>query len=200
MSDLDNLVQRCRRGELAAFTELFDIYQALAYRLAVAILHDPHDAEDAVQDVFVRVFERIRDYRGESAFTTWLTAIVVNRCRDKLRKRKVRRALSLDRLRGQAGKDDLVETVARRQNRRTLWALVDRLDDKHRLPVILHYHEGLPCEEVGRALGLRTSTVYSRLNTARVRLRAMLQEGRSKSKDTRIEQTLCGKGLVENEK
>ena len=200
MSDLDNLVQRCRRGELAAFTELFDSYQARAYRLAIAILHDPHDAEDAVQDVFVRVFERIRDYRGESAFSTWLTAIVVNRCRDKLRKRKVRRALSLDRLRGQAGKDDLVETVERRQKQRTLWALVDRLDDKHRLPVILHYHEGLPCKEVARALGLRTSTVYSRLNTARVRLRAMLQEGRSMSKDTRIEQTLCGKGLVENEK
>jgi RNA polymerase sigma-70 factor (ECF subfamily) len=129
-----------------------------------------------VQDVFVRVFERIQDYRGEAAFSTWLTAITVNHCRDKLRRRKLRRVFSLDRLRGLAGGEDLTKVVARRQQRQTLWALVDRLDDKYRLPVILHYHEGLPCNEVGRVLGLRTGTVYSRLNYARVRLRAMLQE------------------------
>jgi RNA polymerase sigma-70 factor (ECF subfamily) len=176
MSNLDRLVQRCRQGDLCAFTELFHACQARVYRLAIAILRDEKDAEDTVQDVFVRVFERVQDYRGESAFTTWLTAIAVNCCRDKLRRRRVRRALSLDRLRGRASEGDLAEVVARRQQRQTLWALVDRLEDKYRLPVILHYHEGLPCDEVARALGLRVSTVYSRLNTARLRLRAMVQE------------------------
>jgi RNA polymerase sigma-70 factor (ECF subfamily) len=198
MTDLGKLVRRCQQGELAAFTELFHAYQGRVYRLAVTILRDERDAEDALQDVFERVFERIKDYRWQSAFSTWLTAIVVNRCRDKLRRRKVRRALSLDRLRGRANDVNLAETVARRQRRQTLWALVDRLDDKHRLPVILHYHEGLPCEEVARALGLRTSTVYSRLNTARVRLRAMLQE-RLESESREVERGLCGTGLVENE-
>lgn len=199
MSDQDGLVQRCRQGELAAFTELFHAYQARVYRLAITILRDELEAEDVVQDVFVRVFERISDYRGESAFTTWLTAIVVNRCRDKLRRRRVRQALSLDRLRGRASADDLAELVARRQQRQSLWALVDRLDDKYRLPVILHYHEGLPCGEVARALNLRTSTVYSRLNAARVRLRAMLQE-QTKSESREVERGLCGRGLVENDK
>ncbi|MGD9099748.1 MAG: RNA polymerase sigma factor [Anaerolineae bacterium] len=184
MVKLEELVRRCQQGELAAFSKLFQGYQARVYRLAVAILRDEQDAEDAVQDVFVRVFERIRDYRGDSAFTTWLTAIVVNCCCDKLRRRKVRRALALDRLRGRASDQDLNEVVTRRQQRQTLWALVDRLDEKHRLPVILHYHEGLSCDEVARALNLRTSTVYSRLNTARVRLRAMLRE---QSKSERLE-------------
>jgi RNA polymerase sigma-70 factor (ECF subfamily) len=184
MVKLEELVRRCQQGELAAFSKLFQGYQARVYRLAVAILRDEQDAEDAVQDVFVRVFERIRDYRGDSAFTTWLTAIVVNCCRDKLRRRKVRRTLALDRLRGRASDQDLNEVVTRRQQRQTLWALVDRLDEKHRLPVILHYHEGLSCDEVARALNLRTSTVYSRLNTARVRLRAMLRE---QSKGERLE-------------
>lgn len=65
---------------------------------------------------------------------------------------------------------------ARREQREALWSLVDRLDDAHRLPVILRYQEGLSCAEVARVLGLRTSTVYSRLHTAREWLRAMLRE------------------------
>lgn len=103
MAELDQLAQRCRQGELAAFTELFQLYQPWVYRLAVAILRDDYHAEDAMQDVFVRVFGRIEDFRGEAAFTTWLTAIVVNCCRDKLRRHKVRRALCLHWLRGRAG-------------------------------------------------------------------------------------------------
>jgi RNA polymerase sigma-70 factor (ECF subfamily) len=176
MSDLDDIIQRCTQGELAAFTELFNLYQARVYRLSVTILRNEQDAEDVVQDVFVRLFERIRDYRGESAFNTWLTAVVVNRCRDRLRRRKVRQALSLSRLRGRASADSVTELVAQRQRRQTLWTLVDRLEDKYRLPVILHYHEELPCAQVAEALDLRISTVYSRLNTARIRLREMLQQ------------------------
>lgn len=187
---LDELVHRCQRGELAAFTELFRHYETRIYRLAMTILRNERDAEDAVQDVFLRVFERIRDYRGESSFETWLTAIVVNVCRDRLRRQKVRRVLSLDRLRGQIGSDDVAEVVADRLQRQTLWSLVDRLEEKYRLPVILHYHENLPCGEVARILGLRTSTVYSRLNTARLRLRVMLRE-----QSKRIERP--GKGYVE---
>ncbi len=198
MSDHDQLVQRCQHGELAAFTELFQAYQAQVYRLAVTVLRDEYEAEDVVQDVFVRVFERIGGYRGESAFTTWLKAIVVNRCRDRLRRRKVRRALSLDRLRGRASEDDLTELVARRQQRQSLWELVDQLDDRYRLPVILHYHEGLPCGEVARVLNLRVSTVYSRLNAARIRLRNMLQE-RAEMDGKEIGNGVCGKGLAKNE-
>lgn len=187
---LDELVHRCQRGELAAFTELFRHYETRIYRLAMTILRNERDAEDAVQDVFLRVFERIRGYRGESSFETWLTAIVVNVCRDRLRRQKVRRVLSLDRLRGQAGGDDVAKVVADRLQRQTLWSLVDRLEEKYRLPVILHYHENLSCGEVARVLGLRTSTVYSRLNTARLRLRVMLRE-----QNKRVERP--GKGYVE---
>lgn len=176
MSDLDDIIQRCAQGELAAFTELFNLYQAQVYRLSVTILRNEQDAEDVVQDTFVRLFERIQDYRGESSFNTWLTAVVVNRCRDRLRRRKVRQVFSLGRLRGRARADDLTELVAQRQRRQTLWTLVDCLEDKYRLPVILHYHEGLPCAHVAEALDVRISTVYSRLNTARVRLREMLQQ------------------------
>jgi RNA polymerase sigma-70 factor (ECF subfamily) len=81
--------------------------------------------------------------------------------------------------------------VAAQDRRQTLWSLVDRLDDKYRLPVILHYHEGWSCGEVAGILSLRTSTVYSRLNTARIQLRTMLQaesrQGIERSKVQNVE-------------
>ncbi|MCP5098803.1 MAG: RNA polymerase sigma factor [Chloroflexi bacterium] len=185
MSQLDNLVQRCQLGELAAFSELFHHVEARVYRLAMTILQNEQDAEDAVQDVYLRIFERIKSYSGEAAFMTWLTTIVVNICRDKLRRHKVRRALSLDWLRNRASGYDLVEDVAQRQQQRQLWTLVNQLDEKHRFPVILHYHERIPCDEVATILKIRTSTVYSRLNTARHRLRVMLRDQGGNEKMTR---------------
>jgi RNA polymerase sigma-70 factor (ECF subfamily) len=176
MSHLDNLVDRCQQGELAAFSELFQMQETAVYRLALTILQNEQDAEDAVQDVFLRVFEQIKGYQGQSAFKTWLTAITVNSCRDKLRRRKVRRALSLDWLRGQASHHNVPAEADQRQQSQQLWQLINTtLDDKHRLPLILHYHERLSCAEVADMLGLRISTVYSRLNTARQRLRDQLQ-------------------------
>ena len=175
MTELDRLVERCKHGELEAFARLFRDHEARLYRLAVTFLHSEHDAEDALQDAYIRSFERIKSFRGDSAFETWLTAIMVNVCRDRLRRQKVRRALPLDWLGHRSAGVDVVQDVGSRLQRQTLWSLVDRLDDKHRLPVILHYHEGWSCAEVASILAVRTSTVYSRLNTARKQLRAMLQ-------------------------
>lgn len=176
MLHLDNLVQRCQQGELAAFSELFQQQETAVYRLAFTILQNEQDAEDAVQDVFLRIFEQIKQYQGESTFKTWLTAIVVNVCRDKLRRRKVRRVLSLEWLRGHASHHNVPDEVNRRQESQQLWALINtHLDDNHRLPLILHYHEQLSCAEVANILGIRVSVVYSRLNTARQRLRDQLQ-------------------------
>ena len=191
MSELDELVQRCKKGELAAFSRLFRDHEARLYRLAVTILQNERDAEDALQDAYIRIFERIKGFRGKSALETWMTAIVVNVCRDRLRRRKVRRALPLDWLRDRAGSGDVVREVGARSQRQMMWSLVDRLDDKHRLPVILHYHEGWSCGQVATILKVRTSTVYSRLNTARTQLRAMLQaesrQGLERSKERYVE-------------
>jgi RNA polymerase sigma-70 factor (ECF subfamily) len=186
MSDIDKVVHRCQQGELAAFTELFRSHEASVYRLALTILCDEQDAQDAVQDVLLRVFEQIKGYQGNASFKTWLTTITVNLCRDRLRRRKVRYALSLEWIRGWAGPHNVPDEVAQRQRSENLWALVGRLDEKYRLPVILHYYEELPCDEVARILDLTVSTVYSRLNTARLRLRAMAQaRAREAAKEAR---------------
>ncbi len=173
----DPLVRRCQQGELAAFTELFRAHEAALYRLALAILRSEPDAEDALQETYLRVFRQIRDFQGHAALRTWLVRILVNVCRDQLRRARLRRMLPLNWLRGPAQPQapDVDEVVHQQLQHQTLMDLIGRLDDAHRLPLILHYLEELPAAEVARLLGLRTSVVYSRLNTARARLRALAQ-------------------------
>jgi RNA polymerase sigma-70 factor (ECF subfamily) len=179
-------VRRCREGDPRAFAALFERFQDRLYDLAWAILQDQAEAEDAVQDTFLRVFERIGRYRGESSFETWLVAVAVNVCRDRLRRRKVRQALSLERLRPKwlaralGHGEDPAEAVQQQEHRRSLWDTVDRLGERHCLPLILRDIYGLSCGEVAEALGLATGTVHVRLSQGR-RLRQMLLEpGRAK--------------------
>ncbi len=176
MTDLDRLIDRCQQGELDAFAELFHQRKERVYRLALAILRNEQDAEDVTQDVFLRVSRQVGDFQGQSAFTTWLTAIVVNACRDKLRRQRLRRAIPLDWLRGKPAGDSTPEMVEQERERRSLWACVDRMENTYRLPVILFYAEGLPAGEVAQVLRLPVQTVYARLNTAREKLRRALNE------------------------
>ncbi len=182
MGELEDLVSRCHGGELAAFGELFRRFEGRIYRLALTILRDELDAEDAVQDAFLRVFERINGYRAESSFETWLTAVVVNVCRDRLRRQKVRRALRLGRSAGGPSLDrgQMLDRVAAHQEQQALWGVVGRLEERHRLAVVLRYHENLSCAEIAGVLGVPVRTVYSLLDTGRSRLQAMIREERNR--------------------
>lgn len=186
--DIQALVKSCQQGDLAAFAALFTRFENRIYDLACAILHDEVEAEDALQDIFLRVFERITDYRAASSFETWLVAVSVNHCRDRLRRRKVRRALSLEQLTPRwlaraLGFGQGPETVLEWHERRaSLWDMVDRLDDRLRLPLILRYHYGLSCGEVAQTLERTTGTVYGQLSEGRRRLRQMLEEEQSVAK------------------
>ena len=184
--DLNQLITRSQQGDLHAFADLFDHYQDRLFDLAWSILREREAAKDAVQETFLRVFQKIEGFRADAAFETWLIAILVNECRGRLRRQKVRRALSLESLRperlsapGQAEQNP-AHIVSERMQRQSLWQLVNRLDDRLRLPILLRYRYGLACEEIARALGLATSTVYEQLSQGRKQLRQMrkLQEAR----------------------
>lgn len=179
--DINRLIARCQGGDLHAFADLFDHYQARLFDLASVILRDREAAKDAVQEAFLTVFEKIEGYRGGAAFETWLIAITVNECRQQLRRRKLRRFLSLENLSPgrllSAGRpeQDPALIVDRRMERQTLWQLVDRLDDRLRLPLLLHYRYGYTGDEIAKMLGLATSTVYEQLSQGRNQVRRMKQ-------------------------
>src|SRR5205823_203898 len=82
-------LEACRQGDREAFRRLFDTYQETVYSIALHFLHgDEAAAEDITQEVFVRLFTRIRQYRGEAEFSTWLYRMVANACLDEQRRRK----------------------------------------------------------------------------------------------------------------
>jgi RNA polymerase sigma-70 factor, ECF subfamily len=180
--DLQTILSRCREGDPEAFEELFDYFEHHVYDLADVILRDPHDAQDAVQETFIRVLERLDSYRGEAAFKTWLTAMAVNCCRDMLRRRQVRRWLPLTTLnqrrwvRRRGQRNDPAYLMEQNLERDALWQAVNTLDERLRSTFILYYRYEMSCAEIGTVLGLATTTIYERLSQARRRLRPILDE------------------------
>ncbi len=180
MPDEDELVRRCQQGDLRAFADLVEQYQDRLFDLAWTILQEREAAKDAVQETFLTVFQKIEGFRGEAALETWLVAITVNQCRSRLRRQKARRLLSLEGLAPRllrAGKQgaDPATIVAQQMQRQALWQLVNRLDDRLRLPILLHYRYGLSGDEIASVLSVTKSTVYERLSQGRQRLRQMQQ-------------------------
>lgn len=194
MQDIKKVVHLCQEGHLDAFTTLFTHYQRHVYDLACAILRDNTAAEDVVQDTFLAVFQKIEGFKGESAFETWLTAITVNQCRMHLRKRNVRQFLSLEQLsprrlfRLSGRQQDIDELVHNRQCRQDLWDMVNHLQDRLRLPMILRYRYALSCGDIAIILNKRTSTIYQQLNEGRRFLEEMQQQQESKIPSTITEQ------------
>jgi RNA polymerase sigma-70 factor (ECF subfamily) len=176
--DSNDLALRCQAGDAEAFDLLFSQHKDQVYRIAIALLKQPQDAEDAIQEVFLRVHRAIDTFdpqRGQ--FTTWLYQITVNYCRSRLRrKRFFTMPWQQDQLEERVPADPSVEKqVLNSEFRQVLWEEVNTLGDKHRLVVILHYYMDLSCERIAEILGCRVGTVYSRLHTARHRLQDRLE-------------------------
>jgi RNA polymerase sigma-70 factor, ECF subfamily len=153
--------------------ELIECYYADIYRLALAVLHDPDEASDAAQDCFVAADRAISGFQYQSSPKTWLYAIAINICRSKLRKWKTQRAVvetvqSIQSLFERAPSPE--EQVIAGEQDAWLRSALRRLDEKHRLPVVLYYLEELPVREIAYILGINEGTVHSRLFYARSQL------------------------------
>ncbi len=176
MNDQQQLVQRCQDGDLEAFSLLFRKYRQRLYNLACTIMRNEETAADVVQDTFLATFQKIASFQEDASLETWLIAIAVNKCRSRLRRHKVRQIISLEALRGNLFSHDApVETqIAQRQQKSDLWHLVDALDDRLRLPLILRYQHDLPAGEVAQVLNRPVNRVYQQLHEGRQQLRRLL--------------------------
>jgi RNA polymerase sigma-70 factor (ECF subfamily) len=176
---MPQLLRRSLAGDEAAFRSLVQAHQGEVFRLALSILGDPAEAEEAAQDAFLTAYRALDDFRGEAAFKTWLFSITLNLCRRRLRKRRVRELLGRamqDLLRMNTPPAHPEEVFVQGETKGRLWQAVEALGEKHRLPVLLHYEHDLPAAEIARVLGLPLGTVLSRLHTARERLRERLSQ------------------------
>ena len=146
-------------------------------RLAYSILDDLPDADDAAQETFISAHRAWTGFRNESNPKTWLTAIAVNACRDRLRKRKAHQLLTstLQSLHLQKRTSPTTEeSIIQNEVDQSIWVAVANLDEKHRIPIILRYVHELNIPEIARILHINQGTVHSRLHYARRKLYAQL--------------------------
>jgi RNA polymerase sigma-70 factor (ECF subfamily) len=155
---------------------LIEQHYAHLYRLAASILDDPAEADDAVQETILRALAHWQQCPGPGERRGWLTVLAVNHCRDRLRRRKTRQAVTriLQTLQYPGASTTVEEQVLQNQHRSDLQKAVQALDEKHRLPVIFRFGLGMNAGEIARALNISEGTVYSRLHHAIRRLRQEL--------------------------
>lgn len=143
-------------------------YQDMVYRVALHALGSPQDAEDAVQEVFLRLYTWEKPFEGPDHLRRWLIRVTVNVCRDALKSPWRRRRVPLE---------ELPETpVFDRPEQGELYREVMRLPEKYRTVLYLFYYEELTVKEIGQVLGLRTTAVTTRLHRARGKLKEQLTE------------------------
>ncbi|GAB4501443.1 MAG: RNA polymerase sigma factor [Anaerolineales bacterium] len=174
-----DLLDQCKRGDPAALERLVKTYQADVYRLTLSILDDPNEASDALQETFLAALRALENFRGESTLKTWLYSIAINLCRSRLARRRTRARLQhiLEILQPTALPPE--EKAIQNERETDLRQFINTMDEKHRLPLILRYDQNLPIGEIAALLRLPVGTVHSRLNSARKRLRAALEEKNS---------------------
>ena len=172
------LTARARDGDVAAYEELVTRYQALAFRVAWLVVRHRGEAEDAVQDAFVKAYYALPRFRSGAPFRPWLLRIVANEARNRGRStrrhdRLTLRVAATDRPTDGASPEG---AALARDDAETLTAALERLPERDRLVIAYRYLFEMTEAETADALGVRPGTVKSRLSRAMVRLRTELIE------------------------
>jgi RNA polymerase sigma-70 factor (ECF subfamily) len=178
------LIQGAKAGDQEAFAELVNRYERKVYRLAKNITQNDEDAEDVLQEAFLKAYSHLDSFQGQSKFYTWLVRIAVNEALMKLRKRKSDRSVSLDEP-TDTGEDTVVREIAvwgddpeQKYTREELRSILDNaiqsLKPAFRTVFTLRDIEELSTEETAEALGISIPAVKSRLLRARLQLREKL--------------------------
>jgi RNA polymerase sigma-70 factor, ECF subfamily len=182
--DLDEraLIERCCAGDVAAFEPLVEKYRQRVWRLAFQVLRDREEAWDCAQDAFVRAFQSLGSFRGQSAFYTWLFRIAMNVATDRLRSRGAQaRAFGTQAIPAEEWERTAPDPEARPdqaaigvERRERISRALDTLPPNARAIIMLSDVEGLSYREIATVLNCPIGTVMSRLHNARKRLRTAL--------------------------
>ena len=173
------LIELCKVGDSTAIESFVQTYQQELYRLALSILDDSSEADDAAQESLLAALRALDSFHGSSSLKTWLFSITVNICRTRLQRQKRSKRLKqilsgvLQVQRTPSVEEDAIEN----ESEEALWRAIHSMDEKHRIPIVLRYYHDLPVAEIAKILQIPEGTVHSRLNTARRLLNSVLKEG-----------------------
>ncbi len=173
--DEATLVVRAQEGDVRAFEELARRHQAGLYRLAVRVMGDPTEAEDALQEALLDAWRRIERFRGESAFSTWMYRVVTNRCLGMLRRR---RPVPVDRVAESAAPDSPERSAEVDAGLAALGQELRTLRADLRVCWVLRELEGLGYAEIAQITGASEDAVRGRIHRARVQLAGVMRPWR----------------------
>lgn len=197
MSDLEKLlVKKSQAGDVESFELLISSYDKRAYNIAYRIMGNEEDAKDMAQEALLRVFRSIKDFKGQSSFSTWLYRIVTNVCLDELRKRKNENYISMDssiqteegELHLELCSDKETPEVAyeRTEQMELIKSAIRNLNEEYRSVIVLRDIQGFSYEEISNMLDCSLGTVKSRINRARNMLRDKLKSSMELSRGNRV--------------
>ena len=179
-TNLQPLLSKCIAGDEHAIETLVRQFETGVFRLALSVVDDPMEASEIAQETFLAALKSLPSYREKSSFKAWLFTITLNLGRSRLRKHKrlerLRQALTGALLLETRKIKSPEETVIESETDRLLWQALSRLDEKHRLPIVLRYFHELPIAEIAQVMNVNEGTIHSRLHHARERLQAELKE------------------------
>jgi RNA polymerase sigma-70 factor, ECF subfamily len=177
------LVERAQRGEMDSFEELVNRHRDKTYARAFGLLRNEDEALDLSQEAWVKAWQRLGQFHGDSSFVTWITRIVINLCLDYLRKQKRQKTESIEAMDHEAGgverhlpviMPNPTAQLEQEELRQKINRAMDQLSHEHRTVLVLHEYEDMEYKEIAKAMGCSIGTVMSRLFYARKRLASLL--------------------------
>lgn len=179
----ETLVRLAQQGDTQAFEELVARHRDKVYARAFSMMRNETDALEISQEAWIKAWQRLEQFQGDSSFATWLTRIVINICLDAMRRQKRWAADSIEQLAEEKGgveryleptQVDMLARLDREELRARIDAAMQQLSVAHRTVLILHEFEGLEYKECAKRMGCSIGTIMSRLFYARRRLAALL--------------------------
>jgi RNA polymerase sigma-70 factor (ECF subfamily) len=179
-----NLIDQLKKGDESAFREIVETRQGMVYNTVLGLLQNAEDAEDVTQDVFIKVFESVHQFKGESAFSTWLYRIAVTTALEYLRKKKRKKRFAF--VTNLFGDDqsplhdppDFVHPgvqLDNRENARMLMGTLKKIPENQRVAFTLHKVEGLSYQEVAEVMQTSVAAIESLIHRAKQNLKKMLK-------------------------
>jgi RNA polymerase sigma-70 factor (ECF subfamily) len=171
-------IELAAAGNVTAFGELYQSHYRRVYGLCLRMTRNASDAEDLTQDVFIQVFRKLKTFRGESSFSTWLHRLTTNQVLMHFRKPAVRKEQTTDDGSTPTGIVEGTQSPARMSvvDHISLQEAIRQLPPGYRAVFVLHDIEGYEHEEIARIFGLAVGTSKSQLHKARLRLRRLLKK------------------------
>jgi len=179
------LVRKAQKGDTVAFEELVARHRDKIYARAYSMMRNEDEALDLSQEAWIKAWQRLGQFQGDSSFATWMTRIVINLCLDQLRRHKRVRAESIEVMDEESGgverqMEPVVVNPTEGLERGELRARIDRamaqLSHEHRTVLILHEFEEMEYKEIAKTMGCSIGTIMSRLFYARRRLAGLLAD------------------------